>query len=63
MRLSKRAKEAVKRARQQNSARTVAPGRVIDVEVFGGRSWKPTTSSGGVPVEVGLLRARALVAA
>ena len=63
MRLSKRAKEALQRARQQNSARIVAPGGVINVEVFGNQFWKPSTSSTGVTIEIGRLRARALVAA
>jgi hypothetical protein len=36
------------------------PRRVIEVEVFGGREWQQTTSSGGVACEVSTLRPRAL---
>jgi hypothetical protein len=38
-----------------------APQRVLDVVVWGGRDWQSRTSSGGVPIEVSRLRARALV--
>ena len=42
-------------------AKIVAPKDVIDVEVWDGREWRPATSSGGVPIEIGRLRKRALV--
>lgn len=40
----------------------VGPADVLDAEVFGGRTWMPAVSSGGVPISVGRLRQRALVA-
>jgi hypothetical protein len=39
----------------------VGPAHVIAAEVFGGRDWQPATSSGGVPIEIGRIRRRALV--
>jgi hypothetical protein len=36
------------------------PRRVVEVEIFGGREWKPLTSSDGVACEVSTLRPRAL---
>jgi hypothetical protein len=42
-------------------AKIRGPKRVIDVEVWGGRDWQSRTSSGGVPIEVSRIRARALV--
>jgi hypothetical protein len=44
-----------------NSCRIIGPEHVIDAEVFSGREWQPAISSGGVPIEIGRLRARALV--
>jgi hypothetical protein len=38
----------------------LAPAHVLGVEVFS-RTWQPAISSGGVAVEVGRLRTRALV--
>ena len=38
-----------------------APERVIDAEVWGNRHWESKVSSGGVPIEIGRLRPRALV--
>jgi hypothetical protein len=43
------------------SSAIMGPARVLDAEVFGGRTWKHTVSSGGVPIEVSRLRRRALV--
>ena len=37
------------------------PAHVLAVEVFGGRSWQPAISTGGVVIEVSRLRCRALV--
>jgi hypothetical protein len=34
---------------------------VLEIEVWGGRDWQPAVSSGGVAIEIGQLRARALV--
>jgi hypothetical protein len=51
---------ALQRAKTLSSHRILAPERVLAVELFD-RSWKPGISSGGVAVEVGRLRARALV--
>jgi hypothetical protein len=39
----------------------MGPAHVLDAEVFGGRIWEHTVSSGGVPIQVGRLRARSLV--
>ena len=51
------------RIKGPNFARIGGPPDVLDVEVFGGRQWRPAVSGGGVPIEVGRLRARALVGA
>jgi hypothetical protein len=55
-----------KNINQVNAARRakggiVAPVDILDVEVFGGRDWRPATSSGGVSIQVGRLRQRALM--
>lgn len=42
-------------------AKIIAPKDVIDVELWGSRRWQARISSGGVAVEIGRLRARALV--
>jgi len=42
------------------SHRILGPAAVLDIEVFD-RAWQPAISSNGVVVEVGRLRARALV--
>jgi hypothetical protein len=34
---------------------------IVQIELFGGRDWRPIVSSGGVTCEVGKLRPRALV--
>jgi hypothetical protein len=34
--------------------------RAVEVEFFGGRTWRPAVSSGGVAVEVARIRPRAL---
>jgi hypothetical protein len=52
--------KVLQRAKRLSSIRILAPAHVIGVEVFG-RSWKSVISSGGVAIEVGRLRARALV--
>jgi predicted nucleic acid-binding Zn ribbon protein len=52
---------ALQRANQQSSKGIFGPADVLAVEVFG-RTWKSTISSSGVPVEIGRLRQRALVA-
>jgi hypothetical protein len=51
---------ALQRAKTLSSHRILAPAAVLAVEVFD-RAWTPAVSSGGVAVEVGRLRARALV--
>jgi hypothetical protein len=38
-----------------------APRKVLETEVFGGRTWRQVVSSGGVVCEVGTLRKRTLV--
>jgi hypothetical protein len=53
--------KTLQRAKRLSSIDILAPAHVIGIEVFG-RSWKPGISSGGVAIEVGRLRARALVA-
>jgi hypothetical protein len=53
--------KALQRANLLSSRRILAPADVLAVEVWGGRSWGPSISSGGVPIETGRLRARALV--
>jgi hypothetical protein len=52
---------ALQRAKTQSTARILAPADVLTVEVWGGRKWRPTITSGGVPIEIGRLRERALV--
>jgi hypothetical protein len=52
--------KALQWAKSLSSYRILAPERVLAVELFD-RSWKSGISSGGVAVEVGRLRARALV--
>jgi hypothetical protein len=52
--------KVLQRVKTLSSHRILAPERVLAVELFD-RSWKPGISSGGVAVEVGRLRARALV--
>jgi hypothetical protein len=52
---------ALQRAKTLSSHRVLAPAHVLACEVFGGRGWRHATSSGGVAVEVGHLRSRALV--
>jgi len=51
---------AVQRAKTLSSHRIYGPADVLAVEVFG-RAWVPAVSSGGVPIEMGRLRAWALV--
>jgi len=41
--------------------RIVGPAHVLAIEIFGGRDWRPTVSSGGVPIEVSRLRQRTLM--
>jgi hypothetical protein len=53
---------ALERAKTLSSRRIFGPADVLGVEVFGGRTWKPAKSSGGVDIEIGRLRPRALVA-
>jgi hypothetical protein len=53
--------KALQRAKPLSSRGISGPAHVLAVEVFG-RTWKSTISSSGVPVEIGRLRARALVA-
>jgi hypothetical protein len=50
---------ALQRAKTLSSRGIFGPVHVLAVEVFD-RTWKPTISSSGVPVEVGRLRERAL---
>jgi len=50
---------ALQRAKTLSSHRILAPERVLAVELFD-RSWKAGISSGGVAVEIGRLRARAI---
>src|SRR5262249_10526030 len=38
-----------------------APKHVLDVEVWGGRTWQSAISSGGIEIEISRVRARALV--
>jgi hypothetical protein len=48
-------------AKTLSSHRILAPAYVLACEVFGGRGWRHATSTGGVAVEVGHLRSRALI--
>jgi hypothetical protein len=59
----KRANElrALQRVETQSSTRILAPADVLAVEVWGGRKWRAAITSGGVPIEIGRLRERALV--
>ena len=50
----------LQRAKTLSSNRIFGPADVLDAEVFD-RAWTPAVSSGGVAVEVGRLRAHALV--
>jgi hypothetical protein len=52
--------KALQRAKMLSSHRILGPPHVLAVEVFA-RAWKGVTSSGGVAIEIGRLRARALV--
>jgi hypothetical protein len=54
--------KALQRAKTLSSYRIVAPADVLAVEVID-RTWKTAVSSGGVPIEIGRLRPRALVGA
>jgi hypothetical protein len=51
----------LQRAKTLSSTRILAPADLIATEVWGGREWQPAISSSGVPIEMGRLRARALV--
>jgi hypothetical protein len=51
---------ALQRAKTLSSHRIFGPADVLAVEMFD-RTWKSGISSGGVAVEIGRLRARALV--
>jgi len=52
--------KALQRAKTLSSRRIYASADVLAVELFD-RAWTPAVSSGGVPIEVGPLRQRALV--
>lgn len=52
--------KALQRAKTLSSRRIYASADVLAVELFD-RPWKPAVSSGGVPIEIGRLRQRALV--
>jgi hypothetical protein len=52
---------ALQRAKQQSSIPILGPAAVLACELFD-RKWQATVSSGGVVIEVGRLRQRALVA-
>jgi hypothetical protein len=52
--------KALQRAKMLSSHRILGPAHVLAVEVFG-RSWQPAISGGGVAIEVGRLRCRALM--
>jgi hypothetical protein len=59
--LKKRNKfKALQRAKTLSSCRILAPERVLAAEIFD-RPWRHATSSGGVAVEIGRIRGRALV--
>jgi len=51
----------LQRGKKQSSTGIVGPPDVINIEVFGSRRWQQAISSGGVAIEVGRLRQRALV--
>jgi hypothetical protein len=50
----------INKIKRRVTAKIAAPQHVLDVEVWAAREWQPTTSSGGVGIEIGRLRARAL---
>jgi hypothetical protein len=52
--------KALQRAKALSSTRILAPAHVLAEEVFN-RPWGAATSSGGVAIEIGRLRRRALV--
>src|SRR5262249_32203345 len=52
---------ALQRAKMLSSRPILPPADVLAVEVFD-RAWTPAISSGGVPIEIGRLRPRTLVA-
>jgi len=53
---------ALQRAKQQSSIPILGPAAVLACELFD-RKWQPTVSSGGIAVEIGRIRPRALVGA
>jgi hypothetical protein len=55
--------KALQRAKTLSTNRILAPADVLATEVWGGREWRPATSSGGLPIEISRIRARALVEA
>lgn len=55
--------KALQRAKTLSRVDIVAPVGVIVAEVFSRRVWRESISSGGVRIEVGRVRARALVGA
>jgi hypothetical protein len=52
--------KALQRAKTLSSIHILAPADVLAVEIFQ-RAWNPAVSSGGIPIEIGRLRTRALV--
>ena len=52
--------KALQWAKTLSSHRIFSPADVLAVELFD-RAWQPAVSSGGVPIEIGRLRQRALV--
>jgi endogenous inhibitor of DNA gyrase (YacG/DUF329 family) len=52
--------KALQRAKTLSSHRIIGPPSVIEAEVWG-REWASAVSSGGVRIEIGRLRERALV--
>jgi hypothetical protein len=53
--------KVLQRAKTLSSHRIFGPADVLDAEVFN-RHWQPTTSGGGVVLQVSRVRPRALVA-
>jgi hypothetical protein len=53
--------KVLQRAKTLSSYRIFGPADVLDAEVFN-RHWQPTTSGGGVVLQVSRVRPRALVA-
>src|SRR5262249_13059857 len=51
---------ALQAAKKRSRVEIVAPADVLTTEVFD-RAWQAVTSSGGIPIEIGRLRPRALV--